>query len=157
MRSPPSVPPRPSRSAVPDIPPRPSSKSRSKSPFEQEGPALTTIPPTTELHAPVARPPAPKPTESGSSITTSTTLKNDSGIPQIGRRVPMYPNAGDVQAPSPAATPGAGKKSHVYREEWEMDEGAYGNGTPKGINPYSKLFLLFPLYCTVLYCYHCLY
>jgi len=60
----------------------------------------------------------------------------------------MYPNAGDVQAPSPAATPGAGKKSHVYREEWEMDEGAYGNGTPKGINPYSKLFLLFPLHCT---------
>ena len=60
----------------------------------------------------------------------------------------MYPNAGDVQAPSPAATPGAGKKSHVYREEWEMDEGAYGNGTPKGINPYSKLFLLFTLHCT---------
>jgi len=56
----------------------------------------------------------------------------------------MYPNAGDVQAPSPAATPGAGKRSHVYREEWEMDEGAYGQGTPKGINPYSKLFLFSP-------------
>ena len=60
----------------------------------------------------------------------------------------MYPNAGDVQAPSPAATPGAGKRSHVYREEWEMDEGAYGQGTPKGINPYSKLFSIFPLHFT---------
>ncbi|CAZ82163.1 unnamed protein product [Tuber melanosporum] len=138
MSAPPSIPPRPSRSTVPSIPPRPSSKPRSKSPLEQEGPALTTIPPTTELHAPVARPPAPKPTESGSGITTSITLKNDSGIPQIGRRVPMYPNAGDVQAPSPAVTPGAGRRSHVYREEWEMDEGAYGHGTPKGINPYTR-------------------
>ena len=27
---------------------------------------------------------------------------NEQGIPEIGRQVPMYPNAGDVQAPSPA-------------------------------------------------------
>ncbi|KAG9248701.1 altered inheritance of mitochondria protein 21 [Calycina marina] len=27
---------------------------------------------------------------------------SDHGIPEIGQRVPMYPNAGDVQAPSPA-------------------------------------------------------
>ncbi|KAI9803042.1 MAG: hypothetical protein M1825_002277 [Sarcosagium campestre] len=28
--------------------------------------------------------------------------ENEQGIPEIGRRVPMYPNAGDVQAPSPS-------------------------------------------------------
>ena len=29
-------------------------------------------------------------------------IDSDHGIPEIGQRVPMYPNAGDVQAPSPA-------------------------------------------------------
>lgn len=54
----------------------------------------------------------------------------------------MYPNAGDVQAPSPAATPGGGRKAHVYREEWEMDEGAYGtHGAPR-INPHG-MFMFF--------------
>lgn len=56
----------------------------------------------------------------------------------------MNPNAGDVQAPPAAATPAA-KKVHVYREEWEMDEGAYGRkGTPR-VKPYSmcSLFILF--------------
>lgn len=53
----------------------------------------------------------------------------------------MNPNAGDVQAPAPSATPGAGKKVHVYREEWEMDEGAYGSmGTPR-VKPYSMCSL----------------
>lgn len=48
----------------------------------------------------------------------------------------MNPNAGDVQAPAPSAIPAA-KKAHVYREEWEMDEGAYGSmGTPR-VKPYS--------------------
>ena len=28
--------------------------------------------------------------------------ENEHGIPEIGQRVPMYPNAGDVQAPSPS-------------------------------------------------------
>lgn len=70
-------------------------------------------------------------------------MRKNTGIPQIGSRVPMYPNAGDVQAPAPSATPGGGKKSHVYREEWEMDEGAYGSkGTPR-VNPYSEFFLIF--------------
>lgn len=53
----------------------------------------------------------------------------------------MNPNAGDVQAPAPSATPGAGRKAHVYREEWEMDEGAYGSmGTPR-VKPYSMCSL----------------
>jgi hypothetical protein len=36
-----------------------------------------------------------------------SSLESEHGIPEIGQRVPMYPNAGDVQAPSPApfATP----------------------------------------------------
>lgn len=31
-----------------------------------------------------------------------SSVESDHGIPEIGQRVPMYPNAGDVQAPSPA-------------------------------------------------------
>lgn len=55
----------------------------------------------------------------------------------------MNPNAGDVQAPTPSATPGAARKAHVYREEWEMDEGAYGSmGTPR-VKPYSMCSLRF--------------
>jgi len=36
-----------------------------------------------------------------------SSMEGEHGIPEIGQRVPMYPNAGDVQAPSPAsfATP----------------------------------------------------
>ena len=32
----------------------------------------------------------------------STQAEDDRGIPEIGQRVPMYPDAGDVQAPSPS-------------------------------------------------------
>ena len=42
----------------------------------------------------------------GSSASTerpgSIHAEAEQGIPEIGQRVPMYPNAGDVQAPSPA-------------------------------------------------------
>jgi hypothetical protein len=42
-----------------------------------------------------------------SQTSTSTerrpsSVESDHGIPEIGQRVPMYPNAGDVQAPSPS-------------------------------------------------------
>ncbi|MCJ1399458.1 hypothetical protein MMC11_002660 [Xylographa trunciseda] len=41
-----------------------------------------------------------------SSVSTerpsSTQVEDEHGIPEIGQRVPMYPNAGDVQAPSPS-------------------------------------------------------
>lgn len=47
----------------------------------------------------------------------------------------MYPNAGDVQAPTPSETPSNSRKKHVYREEWEMDEGAYGSNRRE--TPYS--------------------
>ncbi|MCJ1281653.1 hypothetical protein MMC26_000974 [Xylographa opegraphella] len=57
---------------------------------------------------PYARP--LKPRESFSSIQSSasterpssTQVDDEHGIPEIGQRVPMYPNAGDVQAPSPS-------------------------------------------------------
>ena len=45
-------------------------------------------------------------TRSGSSASTerpaSIILESEHGIPEIGQRVPMHPNAGDVQAPSPS-------------------------------------------------------
>jgi hypothetical protein len=34
--------------------------------------------------------------------TNESQTEDELGIPEIGRQVPMYPNAGDVQAPSPA-------------------------------------------------------
>jgi hypothetical protein len=34
--------------------------------------------------------------------TSESHLDDEQGIPEIGTQVPMYPNAGDVQAPSPA-------------------------------------------------------
>ncbi|PGH18074.1 hypothetical protein AJ79_00701 [Helicocarpus griseus UAMH5409] len=39
-------------------------------------------------------------------------LHDESGIPEIGQRVPMYPGAGDVQAPSPAPHADAGHEGH---------------------------------------------
>ena len=44
-------------------------------------------------------------TESSTSTERpgSALAETDHGIPEIGQRVPMYPNAGDVQAPSPAS------------------------------------------------------
>lgn len=46
-------------------------------------------------------------TRTGSSASTerptsSHPVESEVGIPEIGQRVPMYPNAGDVQAPSPS-------------------------------------------------------
>jgi hypothetical protein len=151
--------------AIPSRPPRPGSRAKSPSPDnalqavpleashheERPEPAPTTIPSYTELHAPVARStrPAPIPkTDSeflspGSMPNTPSIYKEDfsdrerEGIPQIGRRVPMYPNAGDVQAPTPTETPNSGRKKHVYREEWEMNEGAYGGKRRE--TPYSML------------------
>ncbi|CCX30666.1 Similar to hypothetical protein [Tuber melanosporum Mel28]; acc. no. XP_002837972 [Pyronema omphalodes CBS 100304] len=98
----------------PIIPPRPS---RSKSPMPR--PSISSHDSTGSL--------------SGISTPSTPNLDSQGGIPQIGKRVPMYPNAGDVQAPSDVALPGllGGKKKHVYREEWEMDDGAYGSLTPK--------------------------
>ncbi|KAI1004481.1 hypothetical protein K3495_g3733 [Podosphaera aphanis] len=42
----------------------------------------------------------------GSEVCPSS-VSSEHGIPQIGQTVPMYPNAGDVQAPSPALSTAA--------------------------------------------------
>ncbi|KAG0649783.1 hypothetical protein D0Z07_3517 [Hyphodiscus hymeniophilus] len=42
---------------------------------------------------------------SNSTERRPSSVESDHGIPEIGQRVPMYPNAGDVQAPSPAPIP----------------------------------------------------
>ena len=70
-----------------------------------------------------------------------STSDGEHGIPEIGQRVPMYPNAGDVQAPSPAPfaapyAPGVGfhndgsKPRHHARKAsgrgFEMPPGSYG-------------------------------
>ena len=76
----------------------------------------------------------------------------EQGIPEIGQRVPMYPNAGDVQAPSPSpyaqsfpsgigfhndGTQKPGSKHHLHsrsgREQFNGPPGSYGlhgHGTP---------------------------
>ncbi|KAF4637831.1 hypothetical protein G7Y89_g236 [Cudoniella acicularis] len=42
---------------------------------------------------------------SNSTERPPSSADSEHGIPEIGQRVPMYPNAGDVQAPSPAPFP----------------------------------------------------
>ncbi|KKK22313.1 hypothetical protein AOCH_003383 [Aspergillus ochraceoroseus] len=58
---------------------------------------------------------------------------NEHGIPEIGQRVPMYPNAGDVQAPSPSPyleqpTQRSGRGHHRTRSgrEASLPPGSYG-------------------------------
>ncbi|MCJ1310212.1 hypothetical protein MMC25_003874 [Agyrium rufum] len=43
-----------------------------------------------------------RPDSSASTERPESLQENLQGIPEIGQRVPMYPNAGDVQAPSPS-------------------------------------------------------
>jgi len=42
---------------------------------------------------------------SNSTERPPSSLESEHGIPEIGQRVPMYPDAGDVQAPSPSNFP----------------------------------------------------
>ena len=78
---------------------------------------------------------------SNSTERPPSTSDSEHGIPEIGQRVPMYPNAGDVQAPSPAPftapyAPGVGfhndgsKPRHHGRRTsgrgFEMPPGSYG-------------------------------
>ncbi|RDW88908.1 hypothetical protein BP6252_00940 [Coleophoma cylindrospora] len=80
-------------------------------------------------------------TSNGTERPGSSHGVDEQGIPEIGQRVPMYPNAGDVQAPSPAAfatpyAPGIGfhndgsKPRHHGRKSsgrgFEGPPGSYG-------------------------------
>ncbi|KIH89438.1 hypothetical protein SPBR_06565 [Sporothrix brasiliensis 5110] len=57
---------------------------------------------------------------------------DEHGIPEIGRQVPMYPNAGDVQAPSPGpdAVADGGKRNHSRKKSargfGDLPPGSYG-------------------------------
>lgn len=67
---------------------------------------------------------------------TAADVEDELGIPEIGRRVPMYPNAGDVQAPSPAPTSAPSEsvkpsRNHHVRKSSsrgfnELPPGSYG-------------------------------
>jgi hypothetical protein len=63
--------------------------------------------------------------------TTESHIDDEHGIPEIGLQVPMYPNAGDVQAPSPSpaiAEPAKGRH-HVRRassRNGNLPPGSYG-------------------------------
>ncbi len=64
---------------------------------------------------------------------TDSHVEDEQGIPEIGQQVPMYPNAGDVQAPSPAPvlSLAEGLKKHHYRKTSsrgfaELPPGSYG-------------------------------
>lgn len=75
--------------------------------------------------------------------TSETHFDDEQGIPEIGQQVPMFPNAGDVQAPSPA--PGAlgeglAAKNHKRRtsSRGNLPPGSYGlHG--HGVAPMDKL------------------
>ncbi|KAB5566533.1 altered inheritance of mitochondria protein 21 [Coniochaeta sp. 2T2.1] len=76
--------------------------------------------------------------------TTESHADDEHGIPEIGQQVPMFPNAGDVQAPSPA--PGSSgfsesrDKNHKRRtsSRGTLPPGSYGlHG--HGLQPLDKL------------------
>jgi len=76
--------------------------------------------------------------------TTESHADDEHGIPEIGQQVPMFPNAGDVQAPSPApGAPGfaeAKDKNHKRRTSarGNLPPGSYGlHG--HGLQPQDKL------------------
>lgn len=71
---------------------------------------------------------------------TESHIDDEHGIPEIGQQVPMYPNAGDVQAPSPAPSATEGKKHHTRKtsSRGNLPPGSYGlHG--HGVVPQDKL------------------
>ncbi|KAK4454132.1 altered inheritance of mitochondria protein 21 [Podospora aff. communis PSN243] len=72
---------------------------------------------------------------------TESHIDDEHGIPEIGIQVPMYPNAGDVQAPSPAPTADSAKPRHHARKtssRGNLPPGSYGlHG--HGVAPQDKL------------------
>ena len=74
--------------------------------------------------------------------TAGSQADEEHGIPEIGLQVPMYKNAGDVQAPSPApsSAEGAKGKHHVRKTSarGNLPPGSYGlHG--HGVAPQDKL------------------
>ncbi|KAL2021262.1 hypothetical protein VTK56DRAFT_7341 [Thermocarpiscus australiensis] len=74
--------------------------------------------------------------------TTESHIEDEHGIPEIGQQVPMYPNAGDVQAPSPAPAAAEGLKAKYHARKTSahgnLPPGSYGlHG--HGVVPQDKL------------------
>ncbi|KAL8358368.1 hypothetical protein RB601_009663 [Gaeumannomyces tritici] len=71
-------------------------------------------------------------TTSQLSANTESHMDDEHGIPEIGKQVPMYPHAGDVQAPSPAPGSEGLKPKHHNRKTSargftsELPPGSYG-------------------------------
>lgn len=57
---------------------------------------------------------------------------SDHGIPEIGQRVPMYPDAGDVQAPSPAPLPQAAPPGIGFYNDGMQKPGRHHSRTRSG-------------------------
>jgi hypothetical protein len=79
-----------------------------------------------------------------SQLSTTESHDDEHGIPEIGQQVPMFPNAGDVQAPSPAPvsliSEGLKGKNHTRRtsSRGNLPPGSYGlHG--HGMAPQDKL------------------
>jgi len=79
-----------------------------------------------------------RPSSSSSYDRPASSQLEEQGIPHIGLHVPMYPNAGDVQAPSPSPFAGNGTpqsgldkphhhgRSRSGRENFQPPPGSYG-------------------------------
>jgi hypothetical protein len=83
-----------------------------------------------------------KKASTASQLSTPESHDEEHGIPEIGLQVPMYKNAGDVQAPSPSPAAAAeGKSRHHSRKtsaHGNLPPGSYGlHG--HGIAPQDKL------------------
>lgn len=89
-----------------------------------------------------------KKASTASQLSQGSHYDDDGGIPEIGVQVPMYPHAGDVQAPSPApgaigTAPGTPGQRHHNRKRSsrgfnELPPGSYGlHG--HGVAPSDKL------------------
>ncbi len=60
------------------------------------------------------------------------TSDSDHGIPEIGQRVPMYPDAGDVQAPSPSPFPQTGPPGIGFHNDGTQRPGRHHGRTRSG-------------------------
>lgn len=71
-----------------------------------------------------------KPSTASQLSAAESHVDDEHGIPEIGQQVPMYPNAGDVQAPSPAPAAAEGLKGRQHARKTSargnLPPGSYG-------------------------------
>lgn len=80
-----------------------------------------------------------KKASTASGLSDSESEDEEHGIPEIGQQIPLLPNAGDVQAPSPAPGPETAKMGHKRKSSSRgLPPGSYGlHG--HGVAPQDKL------------------